>query len=438
MKISLINIVNKQKFIFPILLVLTCMVVNVFMYNKYSDNKLSPDQNLYNAIATSILKGETLYCECDTEEDIGLKVTPFYSTLVALSYYIGGNNYTSAYGLNVLLNCLTILILYFTLNILINHKIISFFLCFSMIFYYILWSMNFSILMEITTVFFMSLDLYLIAKFYYNQKINYLYLASAFQAILCLINNRFIVLQIVFWILLLIYIILKQRHFIKNYFYSLSLFILVLSPWFIRQYIVYDQFVFFTPLWHNVIEKKFGFLDKVNVSTDADKVREITKKPLSYIEYLNEIQANEKFNKESFTKEKYQKLIVGISENKKSIILENFLNYFSIYNNEFRFVNSSDYRLVYPSGKVKKYTQIVFLIPLMLMSLVASLIAVYKKNYYVILLMAFFVTHVLLFSFWGFIERYRITIIPIIFILGAYGMVEVYKLIVKNKKLQNG
>lgn len=436
MKRVLPYLINKQKAVLPTILVLTCLFLNVLLFQKYSDNKLSPDQNLYNAIATSILNGETMYCECDTYEDIGVKVTPFYSALVAFSYYIGGNHYTSPYILNVLFNCLTILLLYYTLNLISRHRFLSFILSFSLIFYYILWSLNFSIMMEVTTVFFISLCLYFIAKFYDTQKIKYLYFTSIFQAILCLINNRFIVLQIVFWMLLFIFIVFKQRVFIKNYFYSFVLFILVLSPWFIRQYIVYDQFVFFTPLWHNVIEKKFGIFDKVNISTDADNLRSITQSPLSYEDYLNDNASNENFKMKSFTKERYLDLIDGVKNNNKSIVYENFVNYFTLYNNEFRFVNSKDFRLVSPSGMAKKYTQIIFLIPMIIMSGIAFIIAIRRKNYYLILLMAFFITHVLLFSFWGFIERYRLTIIPVLFILGSYGVIEFYKIIAKHKLWQ--
>jgi 4-amino-4-deoxy-L-arabinose transferase-like glycosyltransferase len=257
--------------------------------------------------------------EGNAKFDIGIEVTPFYSTIIAATYYIFGYNTRNVFILNIILNCFVIILLFRITLLITKQKIISFITSFVFIFYYLLWSMNFSLMMEVPTVLLLSLSTYYLGKYYYEQKIKFIYFATIIQAVLCLMNNRFIVLQFVFWALLFVYIIYKRMSWKSHFALPIVLFLFIISPWFIRQYVTYHNFVFFTPMWNNVIEQKFGLLKRIDVKTDVNNTTNRKQGPHSYSEYvdkINEKQKNRSGNTKPFTLEKYNSLTSEINEKK--------------------------------------------------------------------------------------------------------------------------
>jgi hypothetical protein len=252
-----------------------------------------------------------------------------------------------------------------------------------------------------------------------------LYLTTGIFSIVTLINNRFIVLFFAFFICLLIYTIIKKYNLLKTCIIPLLIVFIILSPWFIRQYFYYDQFVFFTPTWNNVVADKLGFLKRVNVTTDADI--KLPDKPYNYQDYINCLRSFntiETQNKRisAFTTEKYNELIKK-HDKQENIRLYRLREYFSLYNTDFQFIAPNDYRLNAPATSQHKLVQLFILLPIFIFSLVGFIIALRKKEVIIIMLAGLFFSHLLLHTMIHYIERYRLTILTVLVIIASYGFV---------------
>ncbi len=413
----------------PIILILICLSFNFLISNRYIDKPLSPDERLYNSIAHSILDGKKHVSIGKASIDIGQEVTPFYSFFVAASYIFCEKNSRSPYILNIVFNCLIIIILFYSINLITHNSIISFLFAAWFIFYYPLWRMNYSIMMEVSTVFFLSLTMYLFLKYFITQRYWFLYLAVFVFSLLTLVNNRFIVLLFAFFGFILIHIILKKRSFIKSFLMPAIISLLIISPWFIRQYLVYDQFVFFTPLWNNVVSDKINILNRIDIKTNADY--EGIKEPLYYEEYLDNLKSFntidvQNFRVSEFTKEKYLNLIRDHKKNNENIFWVRIKKYFTLYYNDFQFYYPKDYQLIPPATLPYKITQLLFILPVFLLSLSGLIFAILRKNQFILFLSLLFFSHLILHILIHYIDRYRLTILPVLLIIAAYGFSELF------------
>jgi len=422
-------------------LIITCIIFNVLMSKRFysGQNVLRPDERLYNQMALGILNGNDYYVFNDKKVDIGVEVSPLFPAFVAAAYFVGGVNVKNAYILHVIFNCLTIVLLFLTIRLITKKNLISFLFSLAFLIYYPLWKMNFTIMMEVSTVFFLSLTIYLFSKYYYDKSIKYLYFSTAAFSLLCLINNRFIVLLFTFFAFLLLFVILNKINFRKVVFTPFIIAMLIISPWFIRQCVVYDQFVFFTPAWNNIVANKFGLLNRISVPSSADAID--SGKPDTYEEYckyLNESYTKEdqKGRKSAFTLEKYENIVAN-HNSQENIYLFRLKKVFSIYNRDFQFAGPNDYQLILPSSKSYIIIQILVLLPLFILSLFGFIISVRKKELYVIFLGALFFSFVLLHVLIYYTDRYRLTILPVLLLIAAYGFSEALRMLKRNY-LTNG
>lgn len=417
-----------------IILIVSCILFNVIMSKRYYSEQAGSsgsDPVLYNTMAIAILNGNNYFMIGDTKADIGREVTPFYSALVAITYFVGGVNIRNPYILNVIFNCLAIVLLFLTIELITKKKFVSFLFSFVLIFYYPLWKMNFSIMMEVTTVFFISLTVYLFSKYYYGNKTKYLYFSTTAFSLLCLINNRFIILCFTFFVFLFIFTCIKKYSIQRVFLVPSLIALLIISPWFIRQYIVYDQFVFFTPLWNNVVSDGIGILKRVNIPTGADDKG--ADKPLEYEEYIKDLKG---YNTEdiqqkrisAFTFEKYKE-VIDRHNYQENIYMARLKKYFTLFYKDFQFTGPKDYRLVAPSTKPYKMIQIFILMPLFILSLFGFIISIEKTELLIIFFSALFFSHVLLHVLVHYIDRYRLTILPVLLIIAVYGFSEALRML---------
>jgi 4-amino-4-deoxy-L-arabinose transferase-like glycosyltransferase len=411
-----------QQLVYPVLLVLFCISFNVIISGHYLHKDLSSDETLYNWIALSILNGQNYYIEGGSKVDIAIEVTPFYSSLVALSYFVGGLNQWNPNALNVLFNCLTILLIFYTIKLITQNKTVAFLSSLAFIFYFLLWGLNFYIMMEISTVFFLTLALYFYYKYFYTKTNSFLYWSIAIFSLLCLINNRFIVLFAVLLMFQILKTITEKSDFRKSLVIPLVIVVLIMAPWFIRQAIAYNQFVLFTPTWNNVVANKMGILKKVNIMTAADAQKR--KKPYEYSFYRETLKKsygedNKLRGSNAFSIEKYNELIrnINLGEN---VYLNRLKRYFTLYYKDFQFMAPNDFRLIVPSGTPFKIIQLLILFPLFIFSFLGIGIAIYKKDWIIILSGLLFFSHVLLHVLIHYIDRYRLTILPVLVIISGY------------------
>jgi hypothetical protein len=426
----------KNKFLLSIILVSICLIFNFYISRHYSHNDLYSDEKLYSWIAHALLKGDNFYIEGESQIDIGYEVTPFYPALVAFTFIFGGENQMNPIILNIIFNCLTIILIFHLAILLTKNYYLSFLIILGFIFYFLLWGYNFHVLMEITTVFFLTLSLYLYSKYFYTGKYSLLYQSCVAFSILCLINNRFIVLFSTFLFCHFLISLINKANFQKSFIIPVLIAFTLISPWFLRQYLVYDQFVFFTPTWNNVVANKLGILNRVNVDTDADNIA--IPQPFDYEYYVKDLderygQDNQLRGSDVFTPEKYAILVREFNYD-ENIYLNRAKRYFSLYNKDFNFTAPDDFRLKVPSTIPFKIIQIFILLPMFVFTLIGVLMAFSRKNWLIILFSVLFFAHLFLHVLIHYIDRYRVTVLPILLLISTYSINEI---LMQSKNLFN-
>lgn len=434
---------SKKHLLYLIILIVIVANINfIYSFRYYQeDRELSSDQELYWRIGMSILEAENYYLWGENEKkDIGIQVAPAYSAIIAGLCKVFGVNKLPIYIFQVILNIICIVILF---------EILSFFLKYSFAFivlllfelYYPLWKMNFSIMVEILTVTLLSASLYFLQRaLQSNRNLLVVKRFSGFFflfGLLIFVNNRFI-FHFAFIILFLIICSFKNRSLIKITLRGIIIVSLVLSPWFIRQYIHYDQFVLFTPTWNNFSYKTLGFPAKVPIISDVDNASSEDIKPWSYAEYIESFKktrGEDNNYEDEFTIELYEAIIAkNDPDSKIKLYLSEFRLFWTPFILNYRFVNTTDVRIMMPSTKPQLIVGVFFLLPVMVFSIVGVFLSIIKKNPFMVLLSILLCSHILLHLLTQFIPRYRLTILPVMFILACYSISVVLPSLGKKRK----
>ena len=404
-----------------------CILFNIVISHHYFHTAITgTDQSTYNGIALALLHGTNLAKVGNFTIDIGQEVTPFYSAFVAFTYYLHPSIY-SLIILQVILNCASILLLFASLKILTQNKILSFFIALVFIFYFPLWGLNFYVMMEVPTVFLISLIIYLLVVFFRTNTIKNLYQAVAVFSFLVLMNNRFIVLFGVLFLFIAYLTFKKPGITIIQLSIAALISILVISPWFVRQYNTYHQFVFFTPLWHNVLAKNNLLVNPIPIVSIEDQYE--AKNVKSYEEYSQQLINSGYPASKLMTKEKY---LLVLNNNNGKIYTERLLRYFTLYERDYNQLYSNSYTILPPSSLPFCVIQLVILLPLFLFSLAGAIIAFVKKDKFIILLVMFSISHICLHILINYIDRYRLSILPVLILLAAFGIYNILPIFFSN------
>lgn len=417
---------QRVKLYLALLLVFVSLIFNFFISGHYLHNEPEPDEVLYNSMALSIMEGRNTFGFEGQQIDIGQEVTPFYSALVSGAYLIKNSRW-SPLILNALLSCGSLILLFLIITGISDRLILSFLIVLGFSFYFPLWAYNFFIMMEILTIFLLSLTVYFIFRYFKENKAILLFSATIVFSVLVLVNNRFFVLLGVFFLVLIYQAFVVRSLHLKNVIYSFLITIMIIAPWFVRQIVVYDQFVLFTPKWNNLVSEKVGIFKPVNFISIEDMSDSY--KLMDYNYYLKGIE-NDK-NKFSnieikFTPEKFQETIRG-RERIRSMYLARIARYFTLFDNDYKFLYPDSYRMTVPSSFPFKVIQLLVLLPLFVFSFIGFLFAILRKELFILCLSLFWFSHVVLHMLIHYIDRYRLTILPVLLIISAYGLFELMK-----------
>ena len=335
-KVSLLSI---------LIIILVFIAFNLVISGHYIHEEFTPDEHLYNSMAISISKGLNHFKYEDQDLDIGQEVTPFFSALVAGVYLIKYSIW-SLYILHITISCLTIGILFLIIKEITGSFIVSCLSTMVFILYFPLWAYNYYVMMEIPTVFLLTITIYFIVNYFKENRLLHLVFSLALFSILVLLNNRFFVLLIVYLLFLLTHALYNRKLLLNRLFYAILIPVLIIGPWFARQYKVYDQFVFFTPLWNNLVSEKIGLFKPVDFSSIEDMSESFILQDYNY--YLSKIEdGRTRFtnNDNSLTYEKFEAAIRD-RDRIKNIYLARFVRYFTLYDKDYRFLYPDSYRML--------------------------------------------------------------------------------------------
>ena len=421
---------------------LLVIVFNLILSARYfiTDQPVG-DEALYHKMAMNILE-DGLMPE-KGGYDIGAVMAPGYSFLLAGLFALFGDQVASVFYMNIIFNVLVGLIMFYIADK-ISNKWIAWGFSVWVLLYYQIWRMNFTSMMEIPTIFLMIVSLYFLFKYHYNQRKVELILFALFAGLLVFLNNRFIFHFALFMGAMLVYAWLVRIYKWKDVFIVGGMMVLVLLPWHIRQFIEYDRAVLFAPARTEVISNSMdgnsekGHSDKKDAVMTPDKI-------YTYEEYMKRFESisgmtesRMKRIREGFTNDKYRRMVKNYKEkydNTYSIYLSRLKGFWDIWQFDFSFGYGGDTRISPPDRLVANLVNIVFLLPMFVFFAFGVYYAFLKKQFYLQLLILIVLAHWVLHAMVHYISRYRITVLPLIFLVAWYGLYELFRDTQLDRKL---
>lgn len=413
---------------------------------RYYNLKFSDDSVLYDGIAKALMNGESNISTpgyFEDGNDIGQTVMPGYPAFIAVFYKIFGTKAVNVIVFQLFLSFCAIWVYFLISNdIFSRNKAIVFTLLY--IFYVNQWSYSLLLLIESITISTLIFSLFFLHQYFTTKSNKYLYYYALIFGLLISLNNRF-VFHFVFIGFYLVLVNLNKKN-IKNIIYSAIIVIAILLPWHIRQYNVYNKLVLFTPERTANMSQKvtvIGYTDKraaYDYVPGYDTVINLYMTQYLTKEYRKETKAE---IKRKFNIDKYQELKTSYNSfSSLGKILSRAKGFWEIVRFDYRFGFAGDMRVMEPSF-YDKFTSPLFLMDfadlfflgLAFLGIIPALFfAIKNKNHFFIILGIYILAHWILHSYVGYLPRYRITIMPAIFLLGSYGLNEIY-LKIQNKKL---
>lgn len=411
------NRIDTIKKLFPYIIVLIGVTMNILMWQRYhiSDDELSSDPQHHNNIAEAILKGSST---TESGKDIGSIIMPGYPAIITSIYGIFGKNINYILVLQAFLSIIAVLLVYKLMKNRTNAFIAFLTACWILA-YYPLWRMSFNLMKESLTASILIISFYFFHRFLLKQRTKDFIWFSILWAILIPVMNRFIV-HFGLISLFLLYFIYKKEFKLNRIVIYGGLVLLVLVPWHIRQYLTFDEFVIFAPT-----KTEYAKTGEIKNSDKFDTYKEYKENILnsgfsdSRIEYF----------KKHFNREKFEQMKTDYNAfegfNK---YWSRFKGFFEIYPADMRFGFGGDTRITPPPSTIRKLTTSVFLAPMFIFMTIGLFFSIKKKNYFFLCLFVTILAHILLHSYIHYIPRYRLTILPAIFMLGWYGIYNVYEM----------
>ncbi|MCX6148532.1 MAG: glycosyltransferase family 39 protein [Candidatus Kapabacteria bacterium] len=430
--------------------ILIFVLVTLFtLVPRFYNLKFSDDSVLYDGIAKALINGESKISTpgyFEDGSDIGQTILPGYPAFIAVIYKIFGTKAVNVIVFQLFLSFCAIWV-YFLISkeMFSRNKAIAFTLLY--VFYVNQWSYSLLLLIESITISTLVFSLYFLFKYFITNSNKYLYYYALIFGLLISLNNRFI-FHFVFvgFYLVIINLNKKYIHNLKNIIFAALIVITLLLPWHIRQYNVYGRFVLFTP-------ERTANMSNKNISTGYSEKKAAYDYVPGYDTVINLYMTQyltKEYRKETkaeierkFNIDKYQELkssYTAFSPSGK--ILSRAKGFWEIVRFDYRFGFAGDMRVMEPSF-YDKFTSPLFLMDFadlfflglaFLGILPALFFAIKNKNHFFLILGIYILAHWILHSYVGYLPRYRITIMPVIFLLGSYGINEIY-IKIKNKKL---
>jgi hypothetical protein len=134
--------------------------------------------------------------------------------------------------------------------------------------------------------------------------------------------------------------------------------------------------------------------------------------------------------RESFTVDKYNKMSTQY-QNRYSknlnILISRVVSFWEIWHFDFSFKPGGYSNIIPPARPMANLINIVFLMPMFLFFPIGLFYSIKKNHIYIQIICIFILSHWVLHSVVHYIPRYRIPILPFIFMVAWYGIFMLYK-----------
>lgn len=421
----------------PLILFTLLLLLLLAVVPRYYNLKFSDDSILYDGIAKAIMQGKSTISTpgyFEDGNDIGQTVMPGYPALIAVVYSVFGTNAVNVIVLQIFVSLVAIWVFFLIANeIFSRFWAIGYTLFYSA--YVIQWSYSLLLLIESFTISILIFSLYYLIKFIKSNKTSHFVVYSILFGLLISLNNRFVVHFGFAGLYFLLNSIRASKviEFKKVLAFGFII-IAILTPWHIRQYQRWGKLVVFTPertaninqktTTEGYSEKKayYGYVPAYDTVINLYMTQYLTK------QFRKETRAD---IESKFTIQKYNELKPNYTAfGKWNEFKSRAWGFFEVARTDYRFGFAGDMRVAEPSFYDKPTSPLfwfdfvdLFVLGLAFLGLIpAGYFAYLRGNKFIQILFAYLLAHWLLHSYVGYLPRYRITIMPVIFLIGVYGI----------------
>ncbi len=399
--------------------------------------------------------------------DIGDIILPGYPFVASLVYRLFGVNPNYIFLFQFLLTGIALFLIHRMLRAL-TSDFWAFLGCLWLITYRPFLRTISSFYLENATLWMLVFALYAFFRLYQTRRIHFFYLYSLAFAVLITFNNRFIFHYAVVTVAVFIYFLRKGEPTFRHQLFSGLLVLLVLLPWHIRQHHTYGRWVVFSPFATSYSQGEGDPL-LTKAYKPFDEVYE------SLYNKLNSNRERKEFE-QLFTPEYYDALKEHHHPNGAGKYLSRLTGFFNLYRTSYAFGFGDDYRVSGPNlsktqlflgwafnlailllfmgylffrryygsqpvlVSVVPWGLVVFLLPgfyqstdlinigLLFAACIPGIYFAWKqKNTFLLFCILLVGAHMVLHSYTHFITRYRLTVLPLLFLLAMFGLSELNK-----------
>lgn len=458
------------KSVYPYLIILAVFAIKNHQVNN-RPLQIKKDAVLYNEIAISLAEGKSTIDNPISSShglDIGAVIMPGYPFVVSLIYRIFGVN-TMAVKLFQTLMLFIAVLLFYKLLVNILHPFVALMGTIWLVAYNPFIRTASSLYLECATISALILTLWFAYRFLQRQNVFETTLFSVAFAILISFNNRFIFHFVICCLVWFIMVATQPVFKFKYIILSGTIVLLFLLPWHIRQYNVYNKVVIFTPFGSAHAKSEQG---KSDVEFD------------SYEQALSQFLSDANNMKDSLLiqAEFNQNVYNNIVQNQKTkgfgAFTDRAFGFFNLYYKHYHVGFGHDTRFDNPNINSKQlfigwsyvFVLLIFILLLHWLSINLSLQpiikyllftllilfcipAMYKstdiinfgiivvfltpgiyqaiklKQKFILFLVVLLTAHIVLHAYTHYITRYRLTILPAIFLIALYGINSIKQLI---------
>ncbi len=412
-------------------LALGVVVFNMLISSRYAKSVFpdTGDAREYHEVAKAIMAGSSQAQLPGGTADIGFNSAPGFAFLLSFVYKLFGIETINVFVMHVMAQIAVVLMLFFILAA-VTRRVFAYWFALWLTAFLPLWKYNFLILTEISTVFFLVLATLFFFLYLRTAKTWLMILFTLAFGVLVFINNRFVFHFACLAALMFILIIKKSGFRWKDLGIFILGVVLVLLPWHIRQMRVYGRPVLFSPkrtsaMIPDDIETELNHSRMVEVNYSSERI-------MSYEEYLQDLDQREGWSpsrieraKDEFSSKKYDELRSRhdwIKSRGYYKYISRLLEFWRIWRFDFSLGPGDDPRIIPPSRPLINLINILYLLPMFLFFPVGLIFSIRKREAIMVVAGSIVLMHWLLHALVHYIERYRVPVLPLLFLVSWYGL----------------
>ncbi len=408
-----------------ILIFVVALLIGGAGYIKYAHTPLEIDALIFKRLGEEVATGSWI-----TSPDFGSIRTPGYPLIIGTIYTVFGNNDLYIKLVQVIIFLINAVLLFYIGNLLFS-KFVGLLAAFWYVTYYDFIMYSYLLMREIWTIFFILLTLLFFVLYSKRHQLGHVVMGSLSFGYLIMIDPRYSFFAL---ILLGFGFFFSDRWAIKvrDVIIIIAGIMIFLVPWMVRQSYTYDRFILFSPRRDASI---FVFLGK------PDESKKGTYYPFD-MKREDYVAALEKTGLSSVKKEEFRKLLTDdyvlelrskVPQSTINKCVHRFFDYWRLARFKIGVGVGRDARFQFPWNLSKNLNNIIHIGFLLPFFFVGVYLIFRKRQLPQLFILSFLVYHMLFHVVVHYLYRYRYPILPILFLIGWYGVDSVVRNTFKKK-----